>query len=479
MASIRGAVIYSFSARFAMRFLGLGTTMVVARLLTPEEIGTYAIASAIVMVMAEFRMLGASAYLIREPDIGPEKVRATLGLTILISWTLGLSILISGFPVADFYQLPPIAGIFAILSISFFMAPYISIPMTLLAREMQFKAQFRVMLTSSVISATTTISLVIAGWGFWSLAIGQLATPLTQFLIFRWRSPSSMQLKPSLHQVKPIIGFGILNSISLLIRKATVTVPDLIIGKLGTTGDVAMFSRGLGFLEFVSQTLVTGAQPVAFPYLTKTRREGGDMATAYIQSSVLLGAVVIPVLGVASLASLPAIRLFFGDQWDAAAPIASILAIWAIFRYSHWFARDALMAMGREGLMVIREAVPFAILVPMIIWSYPEGLQAIAKAFVVAGSVDFILTSILLRYAIGLQVHRFLLAYWSNLVTVVTCTGVTWLIDKQMPLDIMPAWQAIGLLALIVPLVWIGTLAICRHPLYREIAKLLVSRVKG
>jgi O-antigen/teichoic acid export membrane protein len=479
MISIRGAVIYSFSARFAMRFLGLGTTMVVARMLTPEEIGTYAIASAIVMVMAEFRMLGASAYLIRESEIGPEKIRSTLGLTILISWALGLGILFGGFPVADFYQLPPIAGIFAILSISFFIAPYISIPMALLAREMLFKAQFRVMLTSSVIGAITTISLVLAGWGFWSLAIGQLAPLLTQFLIFCWRSPDTMQFKPSFHGMKPIMGFGILNSISLLIRKATVTVPDLIIGKLGTTGDVAMFSRGLGFLEFVTQTLVTGAQPVAFPYLTKTRREGGNMAAAYIQSSVLLGAVVVPVLGVASLASQPAIRLFFGDQWDAAAPIASILAIWAIFRYSHWFAGDVLMAVGREGLMVIREAVPFAILVPMIIWSYPDGLTAIAKAFVVAGSVDFILTSILLHYAIGLKVHRFLLAYWSNLVTLVVCTGVTWLVDKKVPLDEMPAWQAIGILALIIPLVWLGTLAICRHPLYREIAKVIAGRVKG
>ena len=194
MSSVRGAVIYSFMARFAMRFLGLGTTMVVARLLTPEEIGTYAIASAIVMVMAEFRMLGASAYLIREPEIGPEKIRSTLGLTLLISWSLGLGILLGGVPVADFYQLPPVAGIFAILAISFFIAPYISIPMTLFAREMAFETQFRVLFISSVAGAVTTIGLVLAGWGFWSLAVGQLASPLVQFLIFCRHSPAICNL---------------------------------------------------------------------------------------------------------------------------------------------------------------------------------------------------------------------------------------------------------------------------------------------
>lgn len=423
-------------------------------------------------------MLGASAYLIREPEISPRKVRATLGLTILISWSLGLGILVSGLPVADFYHLPAVAGIFAILSISFFLAPYVSIPMALLAREMAFKAQFRVMFISGLIGAATTVSLVLTGWGFWSLAIGQLALPLSQFLIFCWKRPNAMQLKPSFQGMKPIIGLGILNSLGLLIRKATVTVPDLIIGKLGTTREVAMFSRGLGFLEFVSQTVVTGAQPVAFPYLTRTRREGGDMATAYIQSSVMLGALLMPVLGVASLASLPAIRLFFGDQWDAAAPIASVLAIWAILRYSHWFARDALMAVGREGWMLIREAVPFALLVPMIFWFYPQGLAGVAKAFVIAGMVDFILTSILLKLALGLAVHRFLLAYWSNLVTLATCTGTTWLIDSYFPLDGMPAWQAVGLLALILPFIWLGTLALCKHPLAGEITGLFLSRVR-
>jgi O-antigen/teichoic acid export membrane protein len=478
MVSVRSAVVYSFMARFAMRFLGLGTTMVVSRLLTPQEIGTYGIASAIVMVMAEFRMLGASAYLIREPEISPEKVRATLGLTILVSWTLAIGILVSGFPVAGFYDLPPITGIFAILSISFFVAPYISIPMALLDREMAFRKQFGIMLISGFVGAATTIAMVLLGLGFWSLAIGQIALPLTQFLIFLIRSPRLMQFKPSFQGLRPIIGLGTVNSLSLLIRKATVTVPDLIIGKLGTTRDVAMFSRGLGFLEFVSQTVVTGAQPVAFPYLTRTRREGGDMATAYIQSSVMLGALLVPVLGVASMASLPAIRLFFGDQWDAAAPIASVLAIWAILRYSHWFARDALMAVGREGWMLIREAVPFTLLVPMIFWFYPQGLVGVARAFVIAGVVDFILTSMLLKLALGLPVHRFLLAYWSNLITLATCTGATWAIDSYFSIQTMPAWQAVGLLALILPFVWLGTLALCKHPLFSEISGLVLSRIR-
>lgn len=450
--------------------------MVVARLLTPDEIGTFAIASGIVMVMAEFRMLGAAAYLIREPDIGPGKVRSTLGLTLLISWFLGIAILASGFPLAEFYDLSPIAGIFAILSVSFFVAPYISIPMTLLARQLHFKMLFRINLISSVFGAVTTVGLIILGLSYWALALGQLARPFAQFVIFLIVRPEKMEFKPSFRGLGPIAGFGAFNSIGLLLRKATVTVPDMVIGKMGPPSDVAMFSRGLGFIEFVSQTLVTGAQPVAFPYLTKTRREGGNLADAYIKASTMLGAVLLPVLGVGSLASLPAIRLFFGDQWDAAAPVASIMAIWAMLRCTHWFARDALMAVGKEGWMVVREAVPFAILVPSIVLAYPSGLEAVAKVFLVTGSVDFALTFVLLHFAIGLKTFSFLLAAWKNLLVLAICSGATWLISTNISFDTTPSWQVIGVLAATLPVVWLASLVLFRHPLGGEIYSVFQSR---
>src|SRR5690554_7371629 len=73
----------------------------------------------------------------------------------------------------------------------------------------------------------------------------------------------------------------------------------------------------------------------------------------------MLGGLIWPVLAVASVVSLPAIYLFFGDQWLEAAPYASLIAWWAIFRMVHWFSSDLLMARGFEKVMVIKEAVVF------------------------------------------------------------------------------------------------------------------------
>ena len=118
-SKVRRAVVYSSLTRYSLMVIGLASTMVIARLLTPDEIGTFAIASAITMVMSEFRLLGAGMYLVREQELTEDKVRSAMGLTMLISWTMGVGIWFVAPMVADLYELPPIATVFRILSVSF------------------------------------------------------------------------------------------------------------------------------------------------------------------------------------------------------------------------------------------------------------------------------------------------------------------------------------------------------------------------
>src|SRR5690554_620249 len=105
MASVRRAVIYSSLGRYLLMFIGLISSMIIARLLTPSEIGVFAVASSLVMIMAEFRVLGANAYLIREKELTNEKIRSSYGLTLLVSWFMGLAIIASAFPLAGFFEI--------------------------------------------------------------------------------------------------------------------------------------------------------------------------------------------------------------------------------------------------------------------------------------------------------------------------------------------------------------------------------------
>jgi len=475
MSNVRQAVIFSSASRYLLRLIGLISTMVIARLLTPGEIGTFAIASAIVMIMSEFRLLGAGAYIVREKELTESKVASALGLTVLISWGLGLIVFFSASLVAEFYGIPDVENIFRILSISFFLAPYISIPTAVLQRVYQFKTLFIIKVFATVVGLLSTVSLILLDFSFYALALGHTLIIGVEFILIALFWPENTPWRPQFRGLKPVASVGIYSSMANLLKKATVTVPDMVIGKMGTITQVGIFSRGLGLAEFLSQSLMMGINPVALPYLSETKRTGGDISWAYIRASVLLGGLVWPVLAVASMASLPVIRLFFGGQWDEAAPLATWLAVWAMLRSTHWLSNSVLLASGKEKIMVAKELIVFIVFFISIILAFPYGLESIAIAFVLASVWDLLVSSMVLKKTINLGFVQFLRAWWPNLAVSGVCWFVTYLISQVVSFESDNYWLPILTIGLVMPPVWILSLKIFSHPLYIELSGVLKS----
>jgi O-antigen/teichoic acid export membrane protein len=474
MSEVRKSIVFSSLSSYSVMLLGLLTIMIVARLLTPDQLGIYAIASSIILVISEFRILGAGAYLIRETELTSEKIRSALGVTILISWSLGIAVIVGAPFVGRYYNLSAIETVFRILSISFFIVPFVSIPSALYARKMKFNLLFRMRLSGAITNLCVTLALIYAGMGFYSLAWGQTSGIAIQGLIAAtFLRPDKMEYRPLFKRIGEIASLGIFNSVASVFRKATVIIPDLIIGKMGTTYDVGMFSRGLGFIQFVSQSVIMGVSPVALPYLSGARREGGDVRFAYQRAAVLLGGMVWPVLIVGSLASLPAIRLFFGDQWDAAAPLASWLAIWAALRSVHWFSNDLLLATHHEKVMVIKDAMIFAVLFAGIVWSYPSGLESVAKVFMFVGILEVIMITCLLRVYINLPIWSFIKAWFPNILVATGCGLVALGVKQVINFETADAWGPAISLILVIPPTWFLLLYVVKHPLFFELTRLL------
>ena len=374
---------------------------------------------------------------------------------------------------AGFYELEAIALIFRILSISFFLAPFISIPTSLLMREFRFRELFVVKIYATVVNISTTIGLILLGFSFYALAWGYTIGIVVELMLITFYRPKCMPWRPIFSGLGAIARFGVYNSLANFLRKGVVTAPDMIIGKVGSTAQVGLFSRGLGFIEFVSQTMLAGVSPVVLPYLSDVKRTGGDINRAYIQSGVLLGGLLWPVLAVASVVSLPAILLFFGHQWVASAPYATLIAYWAMLRAVHWFSSDLMIARGFEKLMVVKEGIVFTLHFVLILMLFPHGLQAVAAGFVLSGLADLLITTWALNRYLGLKPLAMLLAWRQNVLITILCGLLAYscyslaLLNGQGPL--------IGLLlvALVMPGAWLAMIMMLKHPLKPEVERIL------
>ncbi len=482
MTGMKSALFFTVFAQQSVQVISLVSVVVLARLLTPAEVGVYAIASSIALLAIELRSLGVGQFLVREVEINEDKIRRSIGVMVLISWGLGAIIAISAPFVDDFYNEPALSTLLWIIAISFLLSPFASVPYALLSREMKFKQIFFVKFGSNFILTATSIVLVVLDFSYYGLAIGLLAGSVSEFLIIQYFTPKGTPWKPSFKNMGQLIQFGMLVSVAQLFTRFSESISDLVIGRAGTMTDVGLFSRGLGLILFINKIIVQAAGPVVLPYLSSINRAGQSVSEAYLKVISLQSAFSLPVLIVVHVAAFPIIRLMFGDQWDAAIPIASALAIWAMLQAVHSFSDTALVALGAEKLMFVTSLVIFAVRIALVIFaSFYFGefrLINVAWALVLSGVIEIVLKTLAIKLGVGAGVFGMYRRLIPSLLTTLLCWLAAECIDYFVGYNTEEPWISFLYTALVMPLVWLASLRVTRHEVWAIILTYIPSFLK-
>jgi O-antigen/teichoic acid export membrane protein len=469
MSSIRTAFLFSSVSQYLNKILGFGFIVIIARMLTPDELGLYAIATAVVIVATEFRLMGATNYLVRAETIDIQTIRSGLGLTFCICWGMALCVFLVSSQIASFYELEPLSLLFKILSIPFLFAPFISISACILTREMKFKKIMFISLSSLSLKIVVSLTLIWMGYSYYGLAWGLVIATMFEFVLYFFVRSDVVSWKPSFRGFKPIISFGIYNTLINVLYRFENSAPDIILGKAGTVRDVALFSRGAGFLTFVNEMITAGVWQVALPAMSKIKRDGGDVNEGYIKASLLLGGLVLPVLAVAAVSAYPVILLIFGEQWVESVPIAQVIVGWVMLKSVHTLSTPLLISTENEKAAVIKQLIVFSACVVAGIIAAPYGMYYMAWAMVFAGFVDLVIGSYVLYHCLGINPWMFLRSILSNVLIAFFCVIVAFILDFILDFKTVEPLAAFVCLALIMPPTWFCCVFLVKHPLSDEV----------
>jgi O-antigen/teichoic acid export membrane protein len=483
MSESRQAILYSVLNQYSLQIISFISVAVLARLLTPAEIGVFAVATSIAFLAIEIRAFGVSEFLIREKEIDQEKIMSVIGVMIIMSWGLALLLITGAGWIADFYGVADLRNIIWIIALPFFLAPYSSVPVALLAREMKFDTILKIDLSGSVVRNVCSIGLVMADFGYYGLAYGALAGVVAEFLAITYFRPASMPWMPSFRNLAHILRVGIQISVSNFLNSTSQNASDLVLGRLATMKDVGLYSRGLGLIMFLHNSLIQAVGPVALPHLAQVKRAGGSVQDAYLNAIVLIGAFSLPLFAVVHLAAYSMITALFGDQWKNSVEIASILALWEILRALHCFATPALLTIGKEQLVLIKEVLSFAVKIALLIFTVPCGLEYVAWGFVLSGAIDLLVATLLMKYALGVGIVRLSVAFMPNLVVAAAC----WTTLKAMTLYIdfenINSWLALLIIGSAMVPVWLLGLKLMSNKawpfVWGAIGRVASARLKG
>lgn len=375
----------------------LSSSMVIARILSPEEIGLFSIGAAMLAIAHMVRDFGIGTYIIQEKNLSKEALKAAMGLSLTVAWSIACLLFISRHSVANFYHDERLNDLIGWMSLNFIIIPIGSPILALFNREMKFNIIFWISLISSIASNAASIILAYAGYSYMSLVWSSLVNvSMTAILAAAFR-PKTAFLLPSLKGSRRILSFSGKNTLANIISEIGTNTSELIIAKFLGYANVAIFSKAQTVNSMLSRDFIGSLQRVYFPLIAQTHRENGDIGYILNKSTDYIAVIAIPTYFYISLFSEEIILLLFGDKWLESAEVIKFLLISPCI-YTFWrLIPPTLYAMSEAGTVLKITLYIQVIHISLLIPASTQSLLFVAYSEIITSSIAFIICSFTLH----------------------------------------------------------------------------------
>lgn len=476
--SVRRAFTISFLERYSITILNFISVMVLARLLTPEDIGIYSVGLAIIGLAHMIRDFGIGDYLLQEKTLTREKVASALGLTIVLAWSLGFVIFALSGAVADYYEESSVKEVIQVVALNFFLIPLGAMAPSLLKRGMSFGTLFKINFSASFTNIIVAISLAYMGYGFMSMAWASVSSIFVRAVLGQYFLPKKYRILPSLNGWPHIAKFGGHIVGANLSRELGQSIPDLIVSKVLGFSALGYFSRAQGYVKLYTTTIQKAIVPVIQAMFAKNNREDSGLQNSYLKTVSYVTLIGWSLLAFLGLMSFQIIRLLYGDQWDAAVPVASVLCLATAFVVPSTINVNLLIATGHAKPLFRISLVLNLIRIASVVALVSYGLVYVAYGLVIVSMLQFIISSYAVSVNNGLKIGKLLPVFIKN-ISIILISMVVPLFMYLMPgfnleLNIKYLVLACGYTSII----WLLMLYVFKHPFREEIDKVVALVLK-
>lgn len=447
----------------------MASSMVIARLLTPDQIGVFSVTMVLLAFLATVRDLGAGEYLVQEKELTVSRIRAVWAVQLGLGLILAIIVLFAAFPVAAFYEEPEMAYIMLVISANYVINPFGSLTYAYLIREMRFDSIALIRFTGTFVGTIVSIALAMLDYGPISLAYGMFATTAVSATTAVYFRPKSFPWMPGLSDIRRVLSFGSKLTSTQLLNVLNTNFPELLLGKLQGMLAVGLYSRSSGLIGMFSRLVADPINSVALSWFSKQKREQGNFSEAFLKATSY-----VSVLGwTFSLALIflahPITRILYGPQWDASVETTQILAIGLIFTTPIGLSAIAQMAAGQATRLLIGAVITSAVTLTCTAIGANLGLNMLAWSVTLAAAISAPLWFLIARKTVGFQ--------WLKLFQTLIKSSVVAMISAIAPVAVYISFgrtpenniQALSLGCTGSFLGFILGLIIMQHPLRNEL----------
>ena len=348
---VRGAA-WSAVESWGRHLFNAAIIVILARQLGAEEFGLAALAMVMPAILAVPVINGVPDALVQRPHVDPMHLDSAFWLLVCVGLSLTTLIWLSAVPLAAMLHEPDLTELVRWTSIIVVLQSLGSVPGAVLKRELDFRLFALRTTAGTVVGGTLGIAMALSGYGVWSLVAMYIAKVTVESTILLGLGTWRPRMRFSMQHCRDLFPFSgplVIQSLWTMINDE---LPKIVLGILGGTQAVGIFSFARRPLEFLTQGFLGPVSAVVMPAVARLQGDPERIQAFVVRAARTAALVGFPVfLGFAAVAP-EAVPLMFGAHWAEAVPAIQILMLLGLERIVETLSGLSLLALGHSRLLL-------------------------------------------------------------------------------------------------------------------------------
>jgi PST family polysaccharide transporter len=405
---VSSATKWSALTQIVVKLIQPITTIILARLLLPEDFGIVANITMIVSFAEMFADAGFSKYIVQHEFSNKNDLLITslvaFWANIMISVFLFIIIILSRNTLALLIGSVGYEWPLVISGVSIPLFSVVSVQKAIFIRALDFKTLFKIQLFSSLVPFVVSIPIAMIGGGYWALIVGTLCTNIISAVLLTCKST----LKP-----RPYFNFSILKSmfsfsywtlIESIVIWLTAWVDIFLINNILSNYYIGLFKNSISLINALTGIIVATFMPIMFSALSRNQNDDRLFFHFYEKNQKIVAYLLFPIsIGIYIFRDF-ATLLMLGPNWEEAAMIVGCwgFASGFVIVFSG-FSSEVYRAKGKPKISVMHQSIWIAFIIPLVLIGVRQSFELFIYYRVVARFSGILIAFVIMKVKFGVS----------------------------------------------------------------------------
>lgn len=379
---VRVATKWSVVTEVVAKLVSPITSMVLARLLTPEAFGIVATLNMVIAFAEIFTDAGFQKYLVQhefnDDRDREESTNVAFWSNLVLSLLMWLFIAIFNAPLAKWVGNPGLGHVLVIASVGIPLAAFSSIQMALYKRDLDFKTLFKVRIVGVFVPLLVTIPLALCLRSFWALVIGTICVNFTNAIMLTTFSKWKLRWFYSFEKLKEMLSFSVWSMIEAVSIWLTAYVDVFIVGTMLSQHFLGLYKTSSALVGQIMALITSIVTPILFSALSRLQNDEKEFQALFLKFQKTVGLLVLPLgMGIFIFSDFVT-EILLGKQWMEA---SGFVGLWGLTSsvtiVLSYFSSEVYRAKGKPKLSVLSQVLHIVVLWPTILIAVKYGFKVL------------------------------------------------------------------------------------------------------